>query len=70
MTTERANAAERPACSHLVCVCVCVAAADVRAPTLIVHAADDPIIPEVSVRRWLRDASPAVRVAWSARGGG
>jgi predicted alpha/beta-fold hydrolase len=43
--------------------------ADVRAPTLIVHAADDPIIPEVSVKRWLRDASPAVRVAWSARGG-
>jgi predicted alpha/beta-fold hydrolase len=43
--------------------------ADVRVPTLIVHAADDPMIPEVSVRRWLRDASPAVRVAWSARGG-
>jgi uncharacterized protein len=43
--------------------------ADVRVPTLVVHAADDPMIPEVSVRRWLRDASPAVRVAWSERGG-
>jgi predicted alpha/beta-fold hydrolase len=43
--------------------------ADVRVPTLVVHAADDPMIPEVSVRRWLRDASPAVRIAWSARGG-
>jgi predicted alpha/beta-fold hydrolase len=27
------------------------------------------MIPEVSVRRWLRDASPAVRIAWSERGG-
>jgi predicted alpha/beta-fold hydrolase len=42
---------------------------DVRVPTLIVHAADDPMVPGVSVRRWLGDASSAVRVAWSARGG-
>ncbi len=27
------------------------------------------MIPGGSVRRWLRDASPAVRVAWSERGG-
>jgi predicted alpha/beta-fold hydrolase len=43
--------------------------ADVRVRTLVVHAGDDPMIPAVSVRRWLRDASPAVRVAWSERGG-
>jgi predicted alpha/beta-fold hydrolase len=43
--------------------------ADVRVPTLIVHAADDPMVPAASVRRWLRDASPAVRIAWSERGG-
>jgi predicted alpha/beta-fold hydrolase len=43
--------------------------ADIRVPTLVVHAEDDPMIPQVSVRRWLCDASPAVRVAWSARGG-
>ena len=43
--------------------------ADVRVRTLVIHAEDDPMIPAVSVKRWLRDASPAVRVAWSARGG-
>jgi predicted alpha/beta-fold hydrolase len=43
--------------------------ADVRVRTLVVHAGDDPMIPENSVRRWLRDASPSVRVAWSERGG-
>ena len=27
------------------------------------------MVPEVSVRRWLDDASSAVQVAWSAHGG-
>jgi predicted alpha/beta-fold hydrolase len=43
--------------------------ADVRVRTLVVHAADDPMVPAGSVKRWLRDASSAVRVAWSDRGG-
>ena len=43
--------------------------ADVRVPSLVVHAADDPMVPAASVQRWLRDASAAVRVAWSERGG-
>jgi predicted alpha/beta-fold hydrolase len=43
--------------------------ADIRVRTLVVHAGDDPMIPAISVQRWLRDASPAVRVAWSERGG-
>jgi predicted alpha/beta-fold hydrolase len=43
--------------------------ADIRVRTLVVHAEDDPMIPALSVRRWLRDASPAVRVAWTERGG-
>ena len=43
--------------------------ADIRVRTLVVHAGDDPMIPAISVRRWLRDASPSVRVAWSERGG-
>ena len=43
--------------------------ADVRVRTLVVHAGDDPMVPPESVRRWLRDASPAVRVSWSERGG-
>ena len=43
--------------------------ADVRVKTLIVHAEDDPMVPEDSVRKWLRDASPAVSVVWSKRGG-
>jgi predicted alpha/beta-fold hydrolase len=42
---------------------------DVRIPTLVVHADDDPVVPGESVTPWLRDASPAVKVAWSARGG-
>ena len=42
---------------------------DVRVPTLVVHADDDPVVPGESVTPWLRDASPAVKVAWSARGG-
>jgi hypothetical protein len=43
--------------------------ADIAVPTMIVHAADDPMVPEDSVRPWLRNASKAVRVAWSERGG-
>jgi len=43
--------------------------ADIEVPTLIVHAADDPMVPEDSVRPWLRNASSSVRVAWSERGG-
>ena len=42
---------------------------DVRVPTLVIHAEDDPMVPALSVRRWLNDASSAVRVAWSAHGG-
>jgi predicted alpha/beta-fold hydrolase len=43
--------------------------ADVQVPTLIVHAEDDPMVPGSTVTPWLRDASSAVRVAWSERGG-
>ena len=43
--------------------------ADVRVRTLVVHAEDDPMVPEDSVRKWLRDASPAVSALWSKRGG-
>lgn len=43
--------------------------ADIRIPTLIIHADDDPMVPGPSVRPWLRDASSSVRIAISARGG-
>jgi predicted alpha/beta-fold hydrolase len=43
--------------------------ADIGSPALIVHAADDPMVPEDSVRPWIRAASSSVRVAWSERGG-
>ncbi len=43
--------------------------ADIAVRTMIVHAGDDPMVPEDSVRPWLRNASKAVRVAWSDRGG-
>jgi predicted alpha/beta-fold hydrolase len=42
---------------------------DVRVPTLLVHADDDPIVPGRSVEPWLARASTSVRVAWSKRGG-
>jgi len=42
---------------------------DVRVPTLIVHAGDDPMVPGESVLPWLRRASPSIEVAWSRRGG-
>jgi predicted alpha/beta-fold hydrolase len=42
---------------------------DVRVPTLIIHAEDDPMVPGASVRPWLRDASASIDVAWSRRGG-
>lgn len=43
--------------------------ADVGVPTLVIHAEDDPMVPGSTVGPWLRSASPAVRTAWSARGG-
>jgi predicted alpha/beta-fold hydrolase len=43
--------------------------ADITVPTLIVHSADDPMVPQDSVRPWLRNASPAVTVEWSEHGG-
>ena len=41
----------------------------VRLPTLILHAEDDPMVTIDGVRPWLERASPAVKVAISARGG-
>jgi len=42
---------------------------DIRVPTLIVHAEDDPMVPPWCVRPWLRDAPEAVEQVWSDRGG-
>lgn len=41
----------------------------IAAPTLLIHADDDPMVPGSTVRPWLKDASPAVRVALSPHGG-
>jgi predicted alpha/beta-fold hydrolase len=41
----------------------------IEVPTLLVHAADDPMVTEPSVRPSLRQASRAIRIAWSERGG-
>jgi predicted alpha/beta-fold hydrolase len=41
----------------------------IGAPTLLVHAADDPMIPSVTMQPWLKKASPSLEVAWSDRGG-
>lgn len=41
----------------------------IEVPTLVVHAADDPMVPKQTVRDWLAVRSPAVDVAWSERGG-
>ncbi len=38
-------------------------------PTLLVHAADDPMVPEETMRAWLGTRSDAVELAWSERGG-
>lgn len=43
--------------------------ARIAAPTLLIHADDDPMVPGSTVRPWLRDASPAVRFALSPHGG-
>jgi predicted alpha/beta-fold hydrolase len=43
---------------------------DIRVPTLIVHADDDPMVPGHTVRPYLFSALPScVKVAWSDRGG-
>jgi predicted alpha/beta-fold hydrolase len=41
----------------------------IGAPTLLVHAEDDPMIPAITMRPWLKDAPPALEIAWSERGG-
>ena len=41
----------------------------IGAPTLLVHAEDDPMIPASTMRPWLADAPPALEIAWSRRGG-
>ncbi len=41
----------------------------IGAPTLLVHAGDDPMIPASTMRPWLKQASPLLEVAWSDRGG-
>jgi hypothetical protein len=42
---------------------------DVRVPTLLVHADDDPIVPGRTVRPFLDRLPPAVEVAWTEHGG-
>ena len=41
----------------------------IRVPTLLVHAADDPMVPDFTVRPWIAGLPQAVEVAWSDRGG-
>ncbi len=41
----------------------------IRVPTLMLHAEDDPIIPGWTVAPALRDAGPAVEIAWTKHGG-
>jgi predicted alpha/beta-fold hydrolase len=43
--------------------------ANIRVPSLIVHADDDPMVPGESVRRTLRSLPACVDVAWSDCGG-
>ncbi|HEY4014335.1 MAG TPA: alpha/beta fold hydrolase [Polyangiaceae bacterium] len=44
--------------------------ARIRVPTLIVHAEDDPLVPEGTVRPWLsRGAGGPVEQAWTRHGG-
>jgi uncharacterized protein len=42
---------------------------DIRVPTLLLHAEDDPMVPPDCVRPWLDDAPRAVEQRWSDRGG-
>lgn len=41
----------------------------IEVPTLLVHAADDPMVPDFTVRPWLKELPRSVRVAWSEQGG-
>lgn len=43
--------------------------ARIRVPTLLVHADDDPMVPQHTVRPWLKTASAAVRVETTRHGG-
>jgi hypothetical protein len=38
-------------------------------PTLFVAAEEDPVVNSAGLRPWLKQASPAVEVAWAPRGG-
>ena len=38
-------------------------------PTLFVAAEEDPVVNSAGLRPWLKEASPAVEVAWTQRGG-
>ena len=41
----------------------------IEVPTLLVHAADDPMVPEFTVRPWLKELPRSIHVAWSEQGG-
>ncbi|MEA2748353.1 MAG: uncharacterized protein QOI41_2496 [Myxococcales bacterium] len=41
----------------------------IHAPTLLLHADDDPMVPGPTVRPWLAKASPAVRIELTPHGG-
>jgi predicted alpha/beta-fold hydrolase len=41
----------------------------IRTPALLLHAADDPMVPDFTVRPWLADASSAVTVVVTPHGG-
>jgi predicted alpha/beta-fold hydrolase len=43
--------------------------ANVRVPTLLVHADDDPMVPGDTVKPFLRDLPSTIEVAWSDSGG-
>jgi predicted alpha/beta-fold hydrolase len=42
---------------------------DIRLPTLLLHAEDDPMVPPSCVRPWLEEAPPVLEQAFSQRGG-
>ena len=42
---------------------------DIRVPTLLVHAEDDPMVPGATVKPFFGALPPSVEVAWSDRGG-
>jgi predicted alpha/beta-fold hydrolase len=41
----------------------------IAAPTLLIHAEDDPMVPAESVRAWLGNAPPSLEQVWSDTGG-